>query len=399
MADYDFVTSAGTILPDTADTLAEVENEYREALGADLVVTPDTPQGVLIAAETEARDQVLRNNAELANQINPNLAGGIFLDAIWALTGGERVKATRSLVTGVVVTGTPGALIPAGSQARVGPGGSLWSMAGATLLDNAGNGTADFLSVDYGPIAAPAGALDTIATAVLGWETVTNPTPAEPGLREESDAAARVRRRQTLALQGVSLPEAILSRLYATDDVRSALFRENITDAPVTIEGVNLAPHSIYVCVEGGTDQAVAQAIKGKKSLGANYNGSVTVNVTDEASGQIYPVKFDRPDDVLIYVQVTVKQGTAVGDVAQLTRAAMVAYANGELEGEPGFTIGNDVSPFELAGAVNREAPGVYVQSVLVSDDNVTFAATPIAILINQQAKLISGNIAVTVAP
>lgn len=397
MADYEFVTRTGVIVPDTADLRDDVVEEYKDALGQDLITTPETPQGVLITAETLSRDAVARNNATVANQINPNLAGGIFLDALWALTGGKRRTATRSLLTAVEVTGTPGALIPALSQARVGGAGALFETIGAVVLGGDGTATVDFQSVELGPIACPVGALDTIVSSVLGWETVSNPAPADPGQSDESDLAARTRRRQTLALQGVALPEAGVSALYNLADVRSVLFRENVTDAPVTIEGVTLAPHSVYYCVEGATDADVAAALLSKKSLGANWNGTTTVNVTNAISGQVYPVKFSRPTTVPIYVQVTVRQGTAVGDPAQLTRQAMVDYALGLLEGEPGFVIGGDVSPFELAGAVNREAPGVYVKSVLVSDDNVTFTADPIEILISQRATLISGNIAVTV--
>lgn len=68
--------------------------------GQDLDISPETPQGVLITMETENRDAIVRNNAELANQINPDLAGGVFLDAIWALMGGAR-DATRSILTQV----------------------------------------------------------------------------------------------------------------------------------------------------------------------------------------------------------------------------------------------------------------------------------------------------------
>ncbi|MBP3932282.1 MAG: hypothetical protein J6D44_00175, partial [Pseudomonas sp.] len=96
MADYNYIVSTGVIVPDTASLRSEVEAEYKSVLGADLPVTPETPQGVLITAEVESRDGMVRNNAELANQINPDIAGGVWLDAIWALTRGKRRGATRS---------------------------------------------------------------------------------------------------------------------------------------------------------------------------------------------------------------------------------------------------------------------------------------------------------------
>ena len=86
MADYQYIDTTGVIVPDTATIQSEVEGEYKAVFGQDLVVTPNTPQGVLITAEVAARSNVVRNNAALANQINPNLAGGVFLDAIWAVS-------------------------------------------------------------------------------------------------------------------------------------------------------------------------------------------------------------------------------------------------------------------------------------------------------------------------
>ena len=99
MADvYDYILTTGVIVSDTGVINEEVITEYQQAFGSDLVTTPNTPQGVLITAETAARVAVADNNAALANQINPNVAGGVFLDAIGALTGTYRTPATPSTV-------------------------------------------------------------------------------------------------------------------------------------------------------------------------------------------------------------------------------------------------------------------------------------------------------------
>src|ERR1700710_494692 len=100
---YEYLTQNGVIVADTAALLADTQGEYQSVFGADLIVTPDTPQGVLIAAETLARTEVVNNNAALANQINPNIAGGVFLDAIMALTGMQRAVATQTVVTNVAL--------------------------------------------------------------------------------------------------------------------------------------------------------------------------------------------------------------------------------------------------------------------------------------------------------
>lgn len=398
MADaYEYLDETGVIVPDTATIQAEVESEFRAAFGADLVTTANTPQGVLIAGEVTARANVLRNNAVIANQINPNLAGGVFLDAIWALTGGQRLAATFSVVPGVQLIGIPGTFVPAGSQASLSDGTLFASVSGVTL-DGGGLGTVDFQAVESGPIVANVGALTQIVTAVLGWDQVTNPTAATPGRFLESDLASRLRRKNTLSLQNVALPEAITSALYDLPNVRSLQFRENVTSATATIDGISLVAHSVWACVDGGTDDEVARTLLENKSLGANWNGAVTVAVVDPASGQSYSVKFDRPTPVAVQVRVTVRQGTAVVNVPEAVRSAILTYAAGDLEGEAGFVVGGNVSAFELAGAVNRQAPGIYVQKCEISLLSVTSWTTDeIVIALDEIATLLSGNIQVIV--
>lgn len=400
MADaVQYVVATGVIVPDTAELQTAVEGEFRAALGADVVLTPDTPQGALVTAEVLARSGFLANLVALANQINPDQAGGQFLDALWALTGGGRVRATRSLIPSVTLSGEPGTFIQAGALARIGADGPLWQSTGDVTLNSGGSGSSPFQSVDYGPVTASVGELDQIVTGVLGWDTVSNPTSAIPGVAEEQDASARARRRVTLGLQGVALPEAIISGLYNVDGVRSVLFRENYTDDPVTIDTVTLVPHSVYACVSGGSDDDVAAALLAKKSLGADWNGDTEVTVLEPVSGQAYDVKFQRPEIVTIYVTATVKLGDVISDPVELVENAMLTYAAGEMPGEVGFVVGGSVSAFELGGAVNRQTPGLYVQSVTIGTDPSVQSAAAIPIAIDQQAAISAASISVVVVP
>jgi Baseplate J-like protein len=394
---YDYVTTTGTVVPDTSTLQAEVEAEYRAALGADIVVTANTPQGALITAEVIARTGVIGNNAALANQINPNLAGGVFLDAIWALTGGQRLAATWSVVPGVALTGLPGVVVPAGSQAALADGTIFESVSGV-VLNAFGAGTVDFQAVDPGPIAVSVGALNRVVTGILGWDSVTNPVAATLGRDEESDLDSRQRRRNTLSLQNVALPEAITSALYDTPNVRSLTFRENTADVAQVINSITLAPHSIFVCVDGGTDADVAAALLATKSLGCDWNGTTTVNVTDPVSGQVYPVRFTRPAVVNVQARVTVRNIGALADIPGTVRQAVLDYAAGLLPGEAGLVVGENVSAFEFGGAVARQVPGVQVVKCEISLVTPTVWSTDeIAIRIDQIAAIIAGNITVLI--
>lgn len=405
MADHQFITRQGVVVPDTGTTRDEVVAEFKAAFGDDLITTSDTPQGVLIDAETEARDALVRNNAAMANQINPNVAEGVFLDAIWALTGGRRLAGTRTVVNGVRVMGVPGTPIPAGALATT-TGGAEFRVVTPVTLDIAGEAFTTFESVAFGPVECGAHQLVNVSPGgPLGWEAVNNDAAGTLGTLEESDTAARQRRRLTLALQGTSLAQAIVSALYATAGVKSLAFRENYTAADAVIDGINVKAHSIFTCVDGGTDADVAAALLENKSQGCGWSdlepGPTSVNVTEPASGQVYPVKSYRPADVNIQVQVqvTVRSLTAaIVDPIEATKAAMVAYASGAIEGEQGFVVGGLVSAFELAGAVNRQNPGLLVsvcQVAVVSGSPVWGYTVAVSLL--ERAVLTESNIAVTV--
>lgn len=393
MADYEYINATGVVVPDTSDILAGVQTEYRDAFGADLVVTPDTPQGVLITAEALARAGVVNNNAALANQINPNVAGGVFLDAIMALTGMQRAVATPTVVPGVTLTGVAGTVIPGGSLAATAAGDRFQSVSTVTL-NGSGTAAVDFQSVEYGPIPCNTSALTTIVSSVLGWETVTNPTAGTPGSATQSDQAARALRQNTLAFQAVSLAEAITSALYNVPGVRSLAFRENTADTTQVIDGVSMVSHSVFACVDGGTDLDVAAALLENKSSGCAWNGSTTVNVIEPASGQNYAVKFTRPAVKGVLVKVTTTNGAAA-DIIQ----AVLDYADGLIEGLAGFVVGADVSPFEIAGAIMSRFPAYYIQKVEISlTSPVSYTTDPIAIGIDEIAHTQASYVTVVIA-
>jgi hypothetical protein len=397
MASYQYITSTGVIVPDTATTRAEVEAEFRAIFGADMPVDPSTPQGGFITMLTQERDGIARNNAELANQINPDLAGGVFLDALLRFTGGTREPATFSTLSGVELGGVPLTLIPAGSLASVETTGALFELITDVTLDAIGEGLGNFRALDAGPIEVPVNGLNGIASGVLGWETVSNPTVAVPGRLAEGDIPARLRRRSTLALQTISIVEAIYGALYDVEGVQSLSFRENIASTNQTIDGILMVPHSVYACVDGGADQDVAQALYQEKTAGANYNGTTTVNVTDPRSGQIIPVKFSRPSEITTTLRFTIAP-TAL-DAANIIPDAVIAYRDGELNGDRGFTVGKDVSPFELAGAVHQVEPSIFIKLVEISTNGgVSWSSSTLAVNIDQVARIARASVLVVTA-
>ena len=391
---YDYNSETGAIIPDSATTLSTVQNEFTTSFGADLDLTPSTPQGILITSETLSRDEIARLNADLANQFNPNLAGGIFLDAIMALTGLERIAQSKTTVT-ATCTGADGTIIYQGAYATT-TAGDLFS-ATSTVTISGGTASVPFASVEYGAIPCAAGTLTTISTGILGWTGVTNSADGILGTLQQSDLSAWSLRRRTLALQGTAIPESIQSNVNNTEGVQSSIMRENIEATEQTIDGIVMKPNSIYLCVNGGTDTAVAEAIMKKRSAGCAFNGTTSVSYT-ETTGQVIDVLFDRPDVVQILAKLTVRVSAGAGDVTAAIKQRIVDYSLGNIDGEDGFVVGNSVSPFELAAAC-LGISGVYIVSSQIAPASTgVWQSSEIPIAINEIAAINASGITVVIS-
>ncbi|MBD2779918.1 baseplate J/gp47 family protein [Xenorhabdus szentirmaii] len=395
MADYHYITRQGVIVPDTADLRGEVKNDFYAAFGQDIDLSPETPQGVLVTMETENRDAMVRNNAELANQINPDIAGGIFLDAIWALMGGSRFAATRSYLANVTFGGVPETIIPRGSQAES-VTGAVFETLSTLIIGKDGKTTGDMRAVQSGAVECKAGHLERVASSVLGWETVNNSAHAVVGREAESDISARRRRKQTLAKNTVSVGEAITSSLYELEGVNSLSYRENTAPQIITVDGIKLLPHSVYVCMEGGDREEIARALLRTKTIGAAYNGQESVTVTERVSGQEYEIRFDRPTEKVTFCRVTVKKSPI--DAQSLIPAAIEQWMRGEIDGDNGLVVGREVSPFEIAAAINAIEPRLFITKVELSQDGKTWDMGVIPIKINEVARLHRGSVQVVIA-
>jgi len=399
---YEYITDTGVIVPDTSDTKEIVENEYKAIFGADLIVDDESPEGLIINAEVEQRDALAKNNADLANQINPNFAEGPFLDAVFAFTGSQRQDGLpTTFPIEPVVGGVAGTVIPAGSKAKT-TAGDIFEATEEVVIGGGGTASVQFQSVENAAIQVGPNELTQIIDEVIGWETVTNTDAALPGRERQSDQQARIYRRQTLALQGRSTPEAVFSNVRAVENVASLSFRENVKATTENIDGLTMPPHSVYVCVEGGTDAEVAAALLDSKTAGAQWhNGEssspVTIDVTEAISGQDYEVLFDRPDIVSVIADFTVSAGSSVVDPVQAVKDAVLAYAAGEVPGEQGFVVGADVSPFELAGAVTVYNPAIIVRNVQVAKQGDPVAPATVEIELFERANITEANISVTV--
>lgn len=407
---YDYITSTGTIVPDTSTTLEEVQQEYLDALGQDLDLSPSTPQGQLITVETAARTGVINNNALLANQLNPNQSTGVFLRSIGALMGISDTPTSRSIAVDCVLHGTIGVQIPAGTRAINPQGAVFLSINPVALVDDGtgtGAATVSFQASAPGPIAAPAGSLEP-ADPISGWASMTQPFDAVLGSVSMTDYQFMLYRQNALANQSQNSTNAAKSKVSMLPGVTSVAVRDNDEDTTQTVDGVVMPPNSMWVCVndDGGVSSDIAMTLLGCKAPGCKWTpgatpGSfgtvVTQTEVDPVTGQSYTVTFVRSVPVPAFVQITVSNGTSSADLQTAVVDAILAYATGQMPNNAGLIMGQDVSPFELSGAVVQQIPGCYVSNCQVSLDGTTWTTTPLAIALWQRATIAEGNITVNV--
>ncbi|QBQ72359.1 baseplate protein [Serratia phage MTx] len=378
-ANYNYIIDTGIVSADTQDILTDVQNEWKDALGQDLDVDASTPQGTLIQSEAVARASVMKNDAELANQINPNYSMGTFLDGICALMDISRGENKSTVGLGVIAKGDPKRVIPFGTRVST-PDGSIFIVnANFTIQDNR-QASISLISVGFGPVALPVGQL-TILDQVIGLASieVTSTTTVTLGRIQLNDPQLKAKRELQLFNQGVGCTGAIRAKALSVNNVQSVMVVENNTGAPGVVNGVDFTlPSAMYVCVAGNPDiQEMADALYAAHGggcpwdYGAAGNGNPVnapdgVTVIDPYSKLPYKVKFTTSIKFDIYIKITVQRGSsAASDVG--VQNAIIAYATGNQAGEQGFVTGASISAFEIAGAVCRVFPGAYVKSCQVA--------------------------------
>ena len=252
-------TAEGLVSRTLAGYVQLLNTRFRDALGDDVDVAPETPQGQLIGVWALLAAEFDEALIAVGNGFSVSRSIGAQLDDLGSLLGIERLQTAQSTVV-VTLSGTAGTVIPADARART-TDGALFALAGAYQVEAGGTVTGMMRAVDSGPVGAAAGTLTDIVDLVPGWTAVVNPTAASLGRLRETDTVFRARYQQTVTRNARGPTAAIQTGLIEVDGVTTATVRANATASDVTVQTRTIAAHGIYVIVDGGTDTAVAAAI------------------------------------------------------------------------------------------------------------------------------------------
>lgn len=318
----------GFTSPEELAILAGVLADINAAFGGNMNTGLSTPQGQLAMTLAAIIGSFNDLFVDFTNQVDPAYASGRMQDAIARIYFLSRKGATPTVVT-ATVSGATGAVIPVGALAKA-TDGTIYSSLSTVTVPGSGSIDVQFAALADGPIACPAGSLNAIYRTIAGWDSVTNTADGIPGRDEETAAQLEARRALSVAQNARGILPAVRGAVLGVNDVVDAYVTENETAIDVVVGTQTILAHSLYVCVEGGTDEEVAQAIWSKKPPGCNYSGSTSVVVEDDNSGYVtpptYTVKFQRAASLAVSFEVDISNGVDVpSDAAAQIQAAISA--------------------------------------------------------------------------
>lgn len=403
---YDYITETGVIVPDTETILSELQSMMTTMFGVDMDLSPETPQGRLLEMWSRNREFCIQICAMVSNLLNLNKASGFVLDDLGALFLLSRKEATYTKVI-VMLYGVDGTIVPAGTRLKSSAGDIFVNDRSYTI--QGGSVQAEYRAMELGPVPCVMNTLTTILDSVNGLETVNNPSgPFEVGQELESDNSFRLRIRSGLNVNSIAILSAIKSNLESLDGVVGTYCYDNYTNESVVIDGLTLGAHSLLAVVDGGNSADIANVLYSKKTLGTGYVGTtgntsftiVTENVTDEAYGTTYTVRFARPILTDVDINITVSRKNYTGDdLVQAVKNAIFNFANWKNPEVDGVSIGGQLSPFEISAAVSSEIPEIFIREVRIGNHGSTLNPTTMTFGYLHKANILESNITVVVQP
>lgn len=328
MAQLSFDPDTGLVAPETADIREAVRQDWQEAFSdasgsPQLDVESSTPAGQLIDAETA---EIAAKNTELmwlANQFNPRVAEGRFQDALGYIYFLTRKVAEPTVVT-CQLTGLRGTQIPYGAIVQNTDGYQLICNAPVVIGDG-GTAETTFRMAETGPIQIAAHTVTKIVTVIAGWDTVGNEAPGATGRDIETRNEFEGRRYNSVAANAHGTVESLYGTISDIEGVLDCKVLENAGPEPATQFGVEIGGHSVAVCVYGGEDADIAEAIYNKKDAGCSTSGNHTVTYAPAGDPMLsYSYQIVRPETVPFYVRVAIPNASALSQATKNAIASAV---------------------------------------------------------------------------
>ena len=280
------VNGDGVQAASLAEIVTEMQSRYREKIGEDLALSPQTPQAQVLGITASITSEILEALVEDVNANSVDHAGGVLLTQLGSLLDIKRVQASHSRVT-VTLTGVSGIGVPAGSRARTNDGALFETLSDAVLSPS--GVMVDMQAVEAGPVAAPAGELTTIVSVIAGWESITNPNAAALGIDGQSDQDYRLTYQARTGRVSAGAEAAIRAAIDESEGKKQKLV-ENKSNTTMVVQEWPVFGHSIAVVAESGSDGDIRRSVETRRGQGvgtmaAIIGGAPNTSALDSTNG------------------------------------------------------------------------------------------------------------------
>jgi uncharacterized phage protein gp47/JayE len=308
-----FDPAAGLSAPDTAEIRQGVAADWAQAFAdpdlPPLDTEPTTPAGQLIDAETAEIEAMNAAVLFLANMFNPRVSEGRWQDALGYIYFLERKLDEPTVVT-CQVTGLNGTVIPYGAVVQSSTGYNLICNRAVTI-GPAGQAETTFRCAETGPLPFAPHSVNSIITVIPGWDSVDNAAAGAVGRDMETRAEFEARRHASVAANAHGGAAALFGAIANIPGVLDCQVLENIGPTPIVKYGVTVPGHGVTVCVYGGEDEAIAEAIYRKKANGADTGGNTRVVYSAaDFHNAAYEYLILRPETINFWIRVKLGAGT-----------------------------------------------------------------------------------------
>lgn len=339
------LTDEGFVIKRLSVIREEIQDRLKDlpAFGEGFILDPEEPMGQLIDLFAE-REAALWELAQAGyTALNRDEAPGAALENLGNFIDFPKLEATYSTTpaAGLLCTGTPGTVIPSGSQVSQATTEDVYEIDEEVTIGGGGTITASVTALETGPKEALAGTLTVIETPVSGWTAVTNTVDVVPGRNIETDTEYRARQQESVAVVGSCTDDSLEGKIRELDDITAVLV---VNRYQKTTDGTTGQPASsfwVILQVPDSSDleqrQEIADLVFENKPAGIEPWGTTAVTVEDlEEEEQTVYLQYATPSNIWIRVIGVDLDGTEPDDWEDQVEAAILAYGSG-------LTIGDDV--------------------------------------------------------
>jgi len=317
------LSATGLEVKTRAELIAEFTAAFQAIYGADINLDQDSPDGQMMNIYIQAVLDVSDLLVQVYNSFNPDNAIGTVLDQRVGINGIQRQAGTFTTTNITIVTSQPVNLY--GLDQNVEPvytvsdnAGTEWELVTTTYILSATTTVCVFQAKEAGATLTIPNTITVPVTIVLGVTSINNPTTYTTlGIDEETDAALKIRRQQSVSLASQGYLQALIAALENVAGVTSAYIHENMTD---TTDSENVPSHSIWVIVAGSyDDEELATAIYTKRNAGCGLYGSESYVIT-QVDGSPFVVVWDDVvmENLFIKMTLTSLNGIDPPNIAQI---------------------------------------------------------------------------------